>query len=281
MSIIAQIWPGSFNNIWSLLFLLPFQVRVKTSFLDTIEILFPQSPFTIHGIRWCVLSIHFLCDKLPIIPRYAFKGYTAGISIFVVLAKPRSSLTDCCYIKYATYCHGADCSSTWYSSDLSSSVPVDSFCAAIRRCIYLRPCGHGDLRRLSQRCSFSKPSSVLRAQHFNHCFDTNVTCISSQYMEFIDSPHVWIASGFVDFRCYHIRCLLPGDATTFAVVAALCISFNSAVDPDLSFLCVIAYDDVTSTPYVGGCSITVAPMSNYSSVALVHHSPNLPSNEVE
>lgn len=72
-----------------------------------------------------------------------------------------------------------------------------------------------------------------------------------------------IIYGSVDFRYDHIRCLLPDDATTFTAVAALCISFISAVDPDLPSHCAIVHIDVTSTPCIGSCSITVAPMSNY------------------
>ena len=72
------------------------------------------------------------------------------------------------------------------------------------------------------------------------------------------------------FQIYHIRCLLPDGATTFITVAALCISFISEVEQDLPPQCAIVHIDVTSTPFINSCSITVAPTSNSSPVALVH-----------
>ena len=128
--------------------------------------------------------------------------------------------------------------STWYSSDLSSSVPVDSFCVAIGRCIYLRRYGH-DLRRLFQLCSSSKCLPFFEHNTSINASTQMFTCIGSQYMVFIDPSHVWIASGSVDFRYYHIRCLLPDDATTFTAVASLCISFILAVDLNLPLYCTI------------------------------------------
>ena len=143
---------------------------------------------------------------------------------FIVVAKPRSSrrahwllLHQICNL--LSLCRLL--TSTWYSSDLSSSVPVDSFCVAIGRCIYLRRYGH-DLRRLFQLCSSSKCLPF-----FEHNTSINA------------SSHVWIASGSVDFRYYHIRCLLPDDATTFTAVASLCISFILAVDLNLPLYCTI------------------------------------------
>ena len=163
--------------------------------------------------------------------------------------------------------------SNWYSFDLSSSV-------AIGRCIYLRRYGH-DLRGLFQLCSSRECLPFFEHNTSINASTQMFTCIGSRYMVFIDPSHVWIASGSVDFRYFHIRCLLPDDATTFTAVAALCISFILAVDLNLPSHCAIVYIDVTSTPCIGGCSIVVALMSNYSSVALLHHSQNLPSNGVE
>jgi len=102
---------------------------------------------------------------------------------FIVVAKPRSSrrahwllLHQICNL--LSLCRLL--TSTWYSSDLSSSVPVDSFCVAIGRCIYLRRYGH-DLRRLFQLCSSSKclpffehNTSINASTQMFTCIDTNV-----------------------------------------------------------------------------------------------------------
>jgi len=87
--------------------------------------------------------------------------------------------------------------------------------------------------------------------------------------------------GSVDYRCYTYPLPTTRRCYNFHCCCSSLHLFHLGSRSRSVSLCVIVYDDVSSTPYIGGCSITVAPMSNYSYVAPVHHSPNLPSNEVK
>lgn len=88
-----------------------------------------------------------------------------------------------------------------YSSDLSSSVPVDSSALLLADAYICDAMRYGhDLGRLFQRCSSSKCLPLFEHNTSSHASTQMFACIGSQYMVFIDSSQYMFIDSSHIFR---------------------------------------------------------------------------------